>query len=55
MADRLMRADPAAGDAPPPKIDTTVAHIARGYDYWLGGAEEWANPGVLWAGVAQKP
>ena len=38
MADRLMRADLAADDAPP-KIDTTVAHIARVYDYWLGGKD----------------
>ena len=42
MADRLMRADPAADDAPPPKIDTTVAHIARVYDYWLGGKDHFA-------------
>ena len=37
-----MRADPAADDAPPPKIDTTVAHIARVYDYWLGGKDHFA-------------
>ena len=41
MADRLMRADLAADDAPP-KIDTTVAHIARVYDYWLGGKDHFA-------------
>lgn len=42
MADRLMRADPAADDVPPAKIDTTVAHIARVYDYWLGGKDHFA-------------
>jgi hypothetical protein len=42
MADRLMRADPMADDPPPPKIDTTVAHIARVYDYWLGGKDHFA-------------
>ena len=42
MADRLMRADPTAGDSPPPQIDTTVAHIARVYDYWLGGKDHFA-------------
>ena len=42
MADRLMRADLMADDAPPPKIDTTVAHIARVYDYWLGGKDHFA-------------
>jgi len=41
MADRLMRADLAADDTPP-KIDTTVAHIARVYDYWLGGKDHFA-------------
>ena len=41
MADRLMRADLAADDAPP-KIDTTVAHIARVYDYWPGGKDHFA-------------
>jgi hypothetical protein len=41
MADRLMRADLAADDAPP-KNDTTVAHIARIYDYWLGGKDHFA-------------
>jgi hypothetical protein len=37
-----MHADPMADDAPPPKIDTTVAHIARVYDYWLGGKDHFA-------------
>jgi hypothetical protein len=26
----------------PPKIDTNVAHIARVYDYWLGGKDNFA-------------
>ena len=25
-----------------PKIDTSVAHIARVYDYWLGGKDNFA-------------
>ena len=52
-----MRADPLTDTAPPPKIDTTVAHIARVYDYWLGGKDHFAvdRAGVLWAGVAEKP
>jgi hypothetical protein len=32
-----MRQARAAG--PPPKIDTTVPHSARRYDYWLGGKD----------------
>ena len=27
---------------PPPEIDTSVAHIARVYDYWLGGKDNFA-------------
>jgi S-adenosyl methyltransferase len=42
MTDRIMRADHTADDRPPPKIDTTVAHIARVYDYWLGGKDHFA-------------
>ena len=32
------------GDAGPtgPRVDTTVAHIARVYDYWLGGKDNFA-------------
>jgi hypothetical protein len=26
----------------PPRVDTTVAHIARVYDYWLGGKDNFA-------------
>ena len=42
MADRLFRSDRAGGDRPLPKIDATVAHIARVYDYWLGGKDNFA-------------
>jgi hypothetical protein len=34
-------ADPAAGDEPAP-FDTSVAHVARVYDYWLGGKDNFA-------------
>jgi hypothetical protein len=30
-----------AGDAPPP-FDTSVAHVARVYNYWLGGKDNFA-------------
>jgi hypothetical protein len=32
----------AARDAPRPAFDTSVAHIARVYDYWLGGKDNFA-------------
>jgi hypothetical protein len=35
-----MRHDQSA--TPPPKIDTTVPHPARRYDYWLGGKDNFA-------------
>ena len=54
----------------PLDLDTSVAHVARVYDYWLGGKDnfsadrvaEWrpdseleaATPTVLWGGVARK-
>ena len=28
---------PADRESPPPDIDISVAHVARVYDYWLGG------------------
>lgn len=28
---------PGSAAGPPTEIDTTVAHPARVYDYWLGG------------------
>jgi hypothetical protein len=34
-------ADPATGDEPAP-FDTSVAHVARVYDYWLGGKDNFA-------------
>jgi S-adenosyl methyltransferase len=50
-----------------PDFDTSVPHIARVYDYWLGGKDnfaadrelgertlEAASPAVLWGGVAAK-
>lgn len=34
---------PASGeDQPPPVIDTGIAHIARVYNYWLGGKDHFA-------------
>jgi len=42
MADRLFRSGRVDDDRPPPKIDATVAHIARVYDYWLGGKDHFA-------------
>ena len=32
-----VRAVPADRGGPPPDIDISVAHVARVYDYWLGG------------------
>jgi S-adenosyl methyltransferase len=32
----------SASDAGPPAFDTSVAHIARVYDYWLGGKDNYA-------------
>ena len=29
------------GQVEPPEIDTSVAHIARVYDYWLGGKDNY--------------
>jgi hypothetical protein len=34
-------------DALPPKINTTVAHSARVYDYWLGGKDNFAADRAL--------
>jgi hypothetical protein len=42
MTDRLFRSGGVDDDRPPPKIDATVAHIARVYDYWLGGKDHFA-------------
>jgi len=34
--------DPPAGRDDPPSFDTSVAHQARIYDYWLGGKDNYA-------------
>lgn len=39
--DRERAGDPA-GDAEHPTFDTSVAHIARVYNYWLGGKDNYA-------------
>jgi hypothetical protein len=36
-----------ASAAPPPKIDTTVAHSARIWNYWLGGKDNFAADRVV--------
>ena len=33
----------AVGQVEPPELDTSVAHIARVYDYWLGGKDNFAS------------
>jgi len=42
MTDRLFRSGAIDDDRPPPTIDASVAHIARVYDYWLGGKDHFA-------------
>jgi S-adenosyl methyltransferase len=42
MAERLFRSGRADAGRPSPKIDASVAHIARVYDYWLGGKDHFA-------------
>jgi len=42
MAGTLWQSDIADDDREPPKVDTSVAHIARIYDYWLGGKNHFA-------------
>jgi S-adenosyl methyltransferase len=32
----------SGGQVEPPELDTSVAHIARVYDYWLGGKDNYA-------------
>ena len=34
--------DPARGQDTPPQFDTSVAHISRVYNYWLGGKDNFA-------------
>jgi hypothetical protein len=36
-----------SSDAPRPKIDASVAHAARVYDYWLGGKDNYAADRAL--------
>jgi hypothetical protein len=44
----------AARPAERPALDTSVAHQARMYNYWLGGKDNFAaTPG--WCGLARKP
>jgi hypothetical protein len=42
MASSLWRSTEPDDGGEPPKIDTSVAHIARIYDYWLGGKDHFA-------------
>jgi hypothetical protein len=42
MASTLWQSTEADDDREPPEIDTSVAHIARVYDYWLGGKNHFA-------------
>ena len=42
MAGTLWQSDIADDDREPPKVDTSVAHIARVSDYWLGGKNHFA-------------
>jgi S-adenosyl methyltransferase len=37
---------PADREDPPPDIDISVAHVARVYDYWLGGKTNFASDRV---------
>jgi hypothetical protein len=42
MAGWWSRGGGAGEDEAPPGVDTQVAHIARVYDYWLGGKDNFA-------------
>ena len=42
MADSLHADDPGQDTAPAAALDTSVAHPARVYDYWLGGKDNFA-------------
>jgi hypothetical protein len=37
MSGSLWLSNAPGGDREPPEFDTSVAHIARVYNYWLGG------------------
>jgi S-adenosyl methyltransferase len=42
MASSLWRSNVPDDGREPPNIDTSVAHVARVYDYWLGGKDHFA-------------
>jgi hypothetical protein len=42
MPGKFFRSGILADRREPPKIDSSVAHIARVYDYWLGGKDSFA-------------
>jgi hypothetical protein len=42
MPDKLFRSAIPGGPGALPRIDASVAHIARVYDYWLGGRDNFA-------------
>jgi S-adenosyl methyltransferase len=42
MSLRMPESGPDEAEWTPPKIDTTVPHPARRYDYWLGGKDNFA-------------
>jgi hypothetical protein len=42
MPDKLFRSAIPGGQGEQPRIDASVAHIARVYDYWLGGKDNFA-------------
>jgi S-adenosyl methyltransferase len=42
VSDKWWRSVVPDRDAPPPVVDTSVAHPARVYDYWLGGKDHFA-------------
>src|ERR1700751_5029438 len=42
MSLRTLDSEPDGAEQASPVIDTTVAHSARRYDYWLGGKDNFA-------------
>jgi S-adenosyl methyltransferase len=42
MTDKWWRSVVPDRDGPSPVLDTSVAHPARVYDYWLGGKDNFA-------------
>jgi hypothetical protein len=42
MTDKWWRSVVPVRDGPSPVLDTSVAHPARVYDYWLGGKDNFA-------------